>query len=76
MEEEIRVLTKKNTIHLNDKQKEIYTTIGGTPHLDGAYTIFGEVTEGFNVIDSIAAQKNDAYDRPLTDIIMKIKELD
>ena len=54
-------------------QRKIYTTIGGTPHLDGNYTVFGEVIEGMNVIDSIAAQKTDKNDRPLTDIKMKIK---
>jgi cyclophilin family peptidyl-prolyl cis-trans isomerase len=54
-------------------QRKTYTTIGGTPHLDGNYTVFGEVLEGMNVIDSIAAQKTDKNDRPLEDIKMKIK---
>ncbi len=55
------------------EQRKIYTTIGGTPHLDGSYTVFGEVIEGMNVVDSIAAQKTDKNDRPLVDIKMKIK---
>ncbi|HEY3388298.1 MAG TPA: peptidylprolyl isomerase, partial [Prolixibacteraceae bacterium] len=48
---------------------------GGTPHLDGNYTVFGEVIEGFAVIDSIAAQKTGPNDRPLVDIKMDIKVL-
>lgn len=45
-----------------------YTTIGGTPHLDGGYTVFGEVIDGLNVIDSIAKIKGNSMNRPLTDI--------
>ena len=55
-----------------DEQIKIYTTIGGTPHLDQSYTIFGEVYEGIEVIDSIAKQKVDKNARPFTDIRMKI----
>lgn len=51
-----------------DEQREAYTTIGGCHHLDGIYTIYGEVTEGFDVIDLIANQPKDAYDRPKKDI--------
>lgn len=50
------------------EQREAYTTIGGTPHLDGDYTIFGEVIEGLEIIDKIAAQPKDSYDRPKKDI--------
>jgi peptidyl-prolyl cis-trans isomerase B (cyclophilin B) len=50
--------------------REAYSTIGGTPQLDGAYTVFGEVEEGLNVIDSIAAVATDQYDRPVKDIEM------
>ncbi len=52
----------------SDKQKEIYKTLGGTPHLDGAYTVFGEVVTGLDVIDKIAAVKTDASNRPLEDV--------
>lgn len=55
-----------------EEQKKIYTTIGGTPHLDGSYTIFGEVYEGMEVVEKIAEQKTDARNRPLTNIRMKI----
>jgi peptidylprolyl isomerase len=58
------------------KQVEAYTSIGGTPHLDGTYTVFGEVIEGLNVIDKIAAVKTDARNRPLEDIRMKITVLE
>lgn len=54
----------------SDAQREAYTTIGGTPHLDDNYTVFGEVIEGIAVVDSIAAQKTDERDRPLTDVHM------
>jgi cyclophilin family peptidyl-prolyl cis-trans isomerase len=56
----------------NDYQVQTYTTVGGTPHLDGTYTVFGEVTEGLEVIDKIAGVKTDSRDRPLEDIRMKI----
>ena len=45
-----------------------YTTDGGCHHLDGIYTIFGELTEGFDVLDIIANQPKDQYDRPKKDI--------
>ena len=54
------------------EQKRIYSTVGGTPHLDGSYTVFGEVTEGMDVVDKIAAAPRDKNDRPLTDIRMTI----
>ena len=55
------------------KQKEIYKTIGGTPFLDGGYTVFGEITEGLDVIDKIAAVQCDQNNRPQKDIKMTVK---
>jgi cyclophilin family peptidyl-prolyl cis-trans isomerase len=52
----------------SDAQRQAYTTIGGTPHLDGSYTVFGEVYEGLEVIDRIAAQPVDRNARPLSNI--------
>lgn len=54
----------------SEEQRTIYKTIGGTPHLDGDYTVFGEVYEGLDVIDKIAAVKVGAYARPLKDVKM------
>lgn len=55
------------------EQREAYTTIGGCHHLDGIYTIYGEVIEGLDIIDSIANQPTDKYDRPKKDIrILKV----
>jgi len=64
---------KQTPFKLTEKQKELYTTVGGTPHLDGNYTVFGEVVEGLSVLDAIAAQPTGPYDRPAKDIRMEIK---
>ncbi len=55
------------------EQIEAYTTVGGTPHLDGSYTVFGEVIVGMEILDSIAAVKTDNYDRPLEDVAFSIR---
>lgn len=55
-----------------EEQVEIYKTVGGTPFLDGDYTVFGEVVEGLDVIDKIAAVPTGAMDRPVEDVKMKI----
>ena len=54
------------------QQREVYRTIGGSPHLDGNYTVFGQVLSGMSAVDSIAAQPRDANNRPLKDLRMKI----
>ena len=59
--------------HYTEEQKKAYSTIGGTPHLDQNYTVFGEVVEGLNVIDSIAAVQTDKNNRPVVDVMMKMK---
>lgn len=50
-----------------------YSTLGGAPHLDGSYTVFGEVVEGLDVIDKIAALPTGANDRPVEDVKMTIE---
>ncbi len=57
------------------EQRKAYTTVGGLPDLDGDYTVFGEVVEGFDVINKIANQKTDKNDRPLLDIKITIQEV-
>jgi peptidylprolyl isomerase len=53
------------------EQIQAYTTVGGTPHLDNSYTVFGEVYEGLEVIDNIAAVKTDKNNRPVEDVRIK-----
>ncbi|MEZ5013929.1 MAG: peptidylprolyl isomerase [Chitinophagales bacterium] len=60
-------------IHLDDMQRKVYTTVGGTPFLDYNYTVFGEVVEGMDVIDKIAAVQTNPSDRPVKDVKMQIK---
>ena len=50
------------------EQRKAYTTEGGCHHLDGNYTVYGELIEGFDVLDIIAGQPRDEYDRPKKDI--------
>ena len=57
------------------EQIEAYSTLGGTPHLDGEYTIFGEVIEGLDVIDLIADVRTNSQDRPVEPLSMKISEV-
>lgn len=54
-------------------QREVYKTWGGSPHLDQNYTVFGQVVKGYQVIDSIAAQRTGPGDRPVQDVRMKIR---
>jgi len=55
-------------VGLNDEQIKIYSTLGGTPHLDGQYTVFGEVIEGLDVVQKIQAVETDSNNRPLQDV--------
>ena len=70
--EELNMLAQRGAVSLSNESVEIYTTLGGSPHLDGAYTVFGEVVEGLEVLDLIASQPCDAYDRPLEDVVFSI----
>ena len=55
-------------VQLTPEMIEVYKTVGGTPHLDGQYTVFGEVVEGLDVVEKIQGVKTDKNDRPLEDI--------
>ena len=50
-----------------------YTTVGGVPHLDGAYTVFGRIVEGLDIIDKIAAVETGSADKPVEDVLMTFK---
>ena len=71
-DEELDKIEKKYKHQFTSEQRQVYKTIGGAPHLDGAYTVFGEVIEGMEVVDKIASLPRDKFDRPLTDVPMKI----
>jgi peptidyl-prolyl cis-trans isomerase B (cyclophilin B) len=66
-------MERRNGVHYTDEQRDAYKTVGGTPHLDGAYTVFGQVVDGFDVIDKIAAVKTGPGDRPVEDVKMTIE---
>lgn len=56
-----------------EEQKQVYKTLGGAPHLDGNYTVFGEVIDGLSVIDSIAKQPRNPQERPNQDVRMAMQ---
>ena len=58
-------------VGLSDEQIQVYSTVGGTPHLDGQYTVFGEVEEGLDVVEMIQGTATGRGDRPVDDIEMR-----
>ena len=57
-----------------EAHRQVYKSIGGTPHLDQNYTVFGEVIEGLDVVDRIAAQETGKQDRPLSNVrILRVR---
>lgn len=61
---------------LTEEQKNIYSTMGGTPHLDGQYTVFGEVEEGLDIVEMIQNTATGQGDRPVDDIEMKMSVIE
>ncbi len=76
-EAKFKAMKEKGEISgLSDEQIRIYTTVGGTPHLDGQYTVFGEVVEGLDVVEKIQDAETSSSDRPEEDIKMKMTILE
>jgi len=71
-DDEMDRIEQKLHIKIPENHRKIYRTIGGTPFLDMNYTVFGEVINGFDVIDKIANAPTDENNRPLKNIRMKI----
>lgn len=72
-EAKFKAMKEKGEISgLSDEQIRIYTTVGGTPHLDGQYTVFGEVVEGLDIVEKIQDAETSSSDRPEEDIKMTI----
>jgi cyclophilin family peptidyl-prolyl cis-trans isomerase len=61
-------MEKQMFTQFTEEQRDAYNTVGGVPHLDAQYTVFGEVVEGFNVIKAIAVVEKGANDRPVEDV--------
>ena len=73
-----KMLERKNkgreeAIEYTEEQYQVYETLGGAPHLDMDYTVFGEVVEGLEVVDKIATAETDRKNRPVSDIKMTVK---
>ena len=72
--EKVRI-SRMNGKLIPDSHMEVYKTVGGTPHLDGNYTVYGEVVQGLDLVDTIATVKTSPTDRPLVDISMEVSVL-
>lgn len=72
LQDELIAITEQkaaeNPTKLTEEQRQAYTTVGGTPHLDGQYTVFGEVIGGMDVVDAIQKVATGAADRPVEDV--------
>ena len=74
-EAHIEMYKQRYGLTFTPEQVEAYTTVGGTPHLDGQYTVFGEVVEGLEIVDAIAKVKTGYMDVPVEPVVMSIEIL-
>lgn len=70
-DKELDDIEKQNNYKFSAEQRQVYKTIGGAPHLDGSYTVFGKVISGMDVVDKIAKVETDQRWRPVKDIRIK-----
>ncbi|MCH8318363.1 MAG: peptidylprolyl isomerase [Bacteroidetes bacterium] len=71
-DQQLNGFEKRTGKKFSDAKRKAYTTIGGSSHLDGGYTVFGEVIAGIEILDKIATQPKDNRDRPLKNITMSV----
>jgi len=71
IEPKLNEMMKGREMKYTDEQKKAYASIGGSPHLDGAYTVFGEVIQGLEVVDKIAAVEVNGS-KPIENVVMKL----
>jgi cyclophilin family peptidyl-prolyl cis-trans isomerase len=71
-ETDLEIQMNRSGRPFTEQQKMVYRTIGGSPHLDGNYTVFGEIVSGMSVVDSITNQPLGPRDQPKTNITMRI----
>ena len=70
--QKMAMIEQRMGVKLSDIQKKAYSSIGGTPHLDGGYTVFGEVIKGLEVITKISNLKRNKNNLPLEKAVMKV----
>jgi peptidyl-prolyl cis-trans isomerase B (cyclophilin B) len=67
----VDTVTALGTYHIPQEQREVYKTTGGSPHLDGSVTIFGEVVKGLDIVEKMSKVETDRRDRPIEDVIIE-----
>ncbi len=72
---EIETEKRKEETKLTAQQREAYTSVGGVPFLDNEYTVYGEVTEGIEIVDKIQKVKTNSSDRPLENIVIESMQI-
>lgn len=66
----LNAVESEYNIAIPDSLREVYMTVGGTPHLDGKHTVFGEVVKGMDVVEAIAMEERDSGDWPVNDVVI------